>query len=99
MAGTIQAASVKVVGANGLISLGKQFAGRQVLIEEQEVGVWLIRTATVIPDNERWLHAPQAAADLARAMAWSQQQPAADSLQIDAVLEAATKDESDDGGE
>jgi len=99
MAGTIHAASVKVVGANGQISLGKQFAGRQVLIEEQEAGVWLIRTATVIPDNERWLHAPQAAADLARAMAWSQQQPAADSLQIDAVLEAATKDESDDGGE
>ena len=95
----MHAASVKVVGANGQISLGKQFAGRQVLIEEQEAGVWLIRTATVIPDNERWLHAPQAAADLARAMAWSQQQPAADSLQIDAVLEAATKDESDDGGE
>jgi len=99
MAGTTHAASVKVVGANGQISLGKQFAGRQVLIEEQEAGVWLIRTATVIPDNERWLHAPQAAADLARAMAWSQQQPAADSLQLDAVLEAATKDESDDGGE
>jgi len=99
MAGTIHAASVKVVEANGQISLGKQFAGRQVLIEEQEAGVWLIRTATVIPDNECWLHAPQAAADLARAMAWSQQQPAADSLQLDAVLEAATKDESDDGGE
>jgi hypothetical protein len=55
-------ATVKVVGANGQISLGKQFAGRQVLVEEQEAGVWLIRTATVIPDNERWLHAPQAAA-------------------------------------
>ena len=32
--------------------------------EEKETGVWLIRTATVIPDNERWLHEPQAAADL-----------------------------------
>ncbi|MEN9376560.1 MAG: hypothetical protein RL710_1717 [Pseudomonadota bacterium] len=42
-------ATVKVVGANGQISLGKQFAGRQVLIEEQEAGVWLIRTATVTP--------------------------------------------------
>ncbi len=45
--------TVKVVGANGQISLGKQFAGRQVLVEEKEAGVWLIRTATVIPDNER----------------------------------------------
>ncbi len=26
---------VKLVGANGQLSLGKQFAGRQVLVEEQ----------------------------------------------------------------
>ena len=45
--------TVKVIGANGQISLGKQFAGRQVLVEEQETGVWLIRTAIVMPDNER----------------------------------------------
>jgi len=74
MPSSTQAASVKVVGANGQISLGKQFAGRRVLIEEQEAGVWLIRTATVTPDNERWLHEPQAFSDLALAMPWSQQQ-------------------------
>ena len=63
--------SVKIVGTNGQISLGKQFAGRQVLIEEQAAGVWLIRTATVVPDNERWLHEPAAAADLSRALSWA----------------------------
>ncbi len=63
--------SIKVIGANGQISLGKQFAGRQVLVEEQEPGVWLVRTATVIPDNERWLHEAQAAVDLARALDWA----------------------------
>lgn len=68
--------SVKVVGANGQISLGKQFAGRQVLIEEQESGVWLIRTATVVPDNERWIHEPKAAADLVNALTWAQENPA-----------------------
>ena len=82
--------SVKVIGANGQISLGKQFAGRQVLVEEQGAGVWLIRTATVIPDNERWLHAAPAAADLARATAWSTQQPASDS-QTDEFLAAEAK--------
>jgi hypothetical protein len=82
------APTVKVVGANGQISLGKQFAGRQVLVEEQETGVWLIRTATVIPDNERWLHGADAASDLARALTWAKQNPAADS-QIDTVLAAA----------
>lgn len=62
--------SVKIIGANGQSSLGKQYAGRQVLIEEQEPGVRLVRTATVVPDNERWLHEPQAAADLKAALAW-----------------------------
>ena len=64
-------ASVRVVGTNGQISLGKQFAGRQVLIEEQEAGVWLVRAATVIPDNERWLHEPAAAGDLSKALTWA----------------------------
>jgi hypothetical protein len=64
-------AALKLVGSNGQISLGKQYAGRHVLVEEREPGVWLIRTATVIPDNERWLHEPSAAADLQAAMAWS----------------------------
>jgi hypothetical protein len=48
-------AALKLVGSNGQISLGKQYAGRHVLVEEREPGVWVIRTATVIPDNERWL--------------------------------------------
>jgi len=84
--------TVKVVGANGQISLGKQFAGRQVLVEEQEAGVWLIRTATVIPDNERWLHGAHAASDLARALEWSKQHPASD-VQTDTLLAAAAQSE------
>jgi hypothetical protein len=84
--------TVKVIGANGQISLGKQFAGRQVLVEEQETGVWLIRTATVIPDNERWLHEAQAASDLARAVTWSTQNSASDS-QTDTLLAAAAQSE------
>jgi len=77
MTSTVSLPSVKVIGANGQISLGKQFAGRQVLVEEQEPGVWLVRTATVIPDNERWLHEPQAAAELNKALAWARDNPAA----------------------
>jgi hypothetical protein len=63
--------SVKVIGANGQISLGKEYAGRQVLVEEREPGVWFVRTAIVIPENERWLHEPQAAASLQAAMEWT----------------------------
>ncbi len=72
-------ASVKIVGANGQISLGKQFAGRQVLVEEREPGVWLIRTAMVVPENELWLHAPKANDDLRRALLWAQHNPPVES--------------------
>lgn len=78
--------SVKVVGANGQISLGKQFAGRQVLVEEREPGVWIIRTATVVPDNERWLHEPQAASDLQSALTWAAGNAATDD-NADALLQ------------
>lgn len=78
MAANTHPPALKLIGSNGQISLGKQYAGRHVLVEESEPGVWIIRTATVIPDNERWLHEPQAAADLQRAMAWSVSHPPAD---------------------
>ncbi len=73
MAATSSALGViEVVGAHGEISIGEEYAGRQVLIEEREPGVWLVRTATVIPDNERWLHEPETARRLAEALARAQ---------------------------
>lgn len=77
--------SVKVIGSNGQISLGKEFAGRQVLVEEREAGVWMIRTAVVIPENELWLHEPKAKMDLQQALAWAQKNPPQES-DIDTVL-------------
>jgi ABC-type nitrate/sulfonate/bicarbonate transport system substrate-binding protein len=68
--------SVKVVGASGQISLGKEYAGRQVLVEESGFGVWTVRTATVVPDNERWLHTQEVAAGLSRSLAWAAENPA-----------------------
>ena len=46
---------VKSVGASGQISLGKEYAGRQVLVEMPAEGVWIIKTARIVPDNEAWL--------------------------------------------
>ncbi len=70
--------SVKTIGPNGQISLGKKFAGRPVIVEQREPGVWLVRTATIVPDNEKWIHEPKAAADLVAALNWSTANPAAD---------------------
>lgn len=91
MAAVASPSSLKVVGTNGQISLGKQFAGRQVLVEEREPGVWLVRTATVLPDNESWLHQPNAAADLQAAVSWAQSNVPGDSS-VDSVIKKLAGD-------
>lgn len=70
---------VKSIGASGQISLGKEHAGRKVLVEMPEPGVWVIRTATIIPDNERWLHEPTVKENLGKALAWAVKNPAKES--------------------
>ena len=78
--------SVKVVGSNGQISLGKEYSGRQVLVEEREPGVWMVRTALVIPENEMWLHQPLAKQDLQSALVYAQSNPPKAVDDLDAFL-------------
>ncbi len=66
---------VKTIGASGQISLGKQFAGRTVTVEQIAEGVWTIKTAQVIPDDELWLHTPEMRSSLDRALEWSASHP------------------------
>lgn len=61
---------VKSVGTNGQITLGKEFAGRLIMIDQTEPGVWTMRLGQFIPDNEKWLHAPEVKASLDRALEW-----------------------------
>ena len=64
-------AVIKTVGSSGQIALGKQYAGRHVMIEEPEPGVWVIKLGEFVPDNERWLHAPAVKAQLDESLAWA----------------------------
>lgn len=64
---------VKSVGVSGQISIGKEYAGRQVLVEMPAEGVWIIRTARIVPDNEAWLENPQIKQRVARAIEWASQ--------------------------
>jgi len=68
--------AIKTVGANNQVSLGKSYAGKQIIIKEQESGVLLIRTAKVIPDNEAWLHNTAVRNTLQQAMDWAVENPA-----------------------
>ncbi len=66
---------VKVIGKSGQVSFGKEHAGRQVLIEEVGPGEWRVRTATVIPDSEKWLYTSDMAQSLERALVWDRRNP------------------------
>ncbi len=70
---------VKTIGSSGQLSLGKQHAGRTVTVEQLEDGVWLIKTAQVIPDSELWLHTPEAVQRLGKAIEWAERNPPAES--------------------
>lgn len=65
-----------VIDEKGEISLGKQYAGRKVLVEELEPGVWMVRLVE--------LNHPKA--DLQNALAWAQANPPSDTS-VDALLE------------
>jgi putative transposon-encoded protein len=67
--------AVKTIGASGQIALGKEYAGRHVLVEEVEKGVWVVKLGDFIPDSERWLHRPRVKADLDEAIAWAEKHP------------------------
>lgn len=81
--------TIKTIGANGQISLGKEHAGKSVSVDELEPGVWVVKLGRFIPDNERWLHEPATQAKLDEALAWAEQTPPADNL---ATVEAQIND-------
>lgn len=72
-------AQVKTIGSSGQISLGKEYAGRPVLVEEIEQGVWLIKTARIIPDSEMWMHEEPAKSRIEKAIKWAEKQKAKES--------------------
>ncbi|GEM_PF-432821 len=63
------ALELRTLGASGEVLLRKKYAGRKVAVDEIESGVWIVKTAQVIPDNELWLHEPAVARKLDRAIA------------------------------
>jgi hypothetical protein len=68
-------ATVKTIGASGQISLGKEYAGRHVLIDEVERGLWVVKLGDFIPESERWLHEPSVSRSLDRAVSWAEKNP------------------------
>jgi len=64
-------AQIKTIGKNGQISLGKEFAGENVLIDNIEPGVWIVKIGKFIPDNEQWLYQKDNSSKLDEALIWA----------------------------
>ena len=68
-------ATIKTLGRSGQLALGKEYAGRSVLIDELEPGVWIIELGQFIPDSERWLDDTQVRQEVEEAIAWAERNP------------------------
>ena len=55
--------SIKTVGSNGQISLGKKYAGQTVMLDEIDTGVWIVKPGSFVPHSEKWLHEADAQAE------------------------------------
>jgi hypothetical protein len=80
---------IKTVGSSGQISLGKKFAGQNVMLDEIEAGVWIVKLGRFIPDNEKWLYRQDVLAELDEAITWAEENPPEDTNFEE--LEAQTK--------
>ncbi len=68
-------AQIKTIGSNEQISLGKEFAGESVLIENPEYGVWVVKIGKFIPNNEQWLYQENNAIKLEESLNWAVNNP------------------------
>lgn len=64
---------VKVIGANGQVSLGKEFAGKMVMVDQLDDGTWIIKCGEFIPDSEKWLYRGNNLARIEKAIDWAAQ--------------------------
>ncbi|CAN5321521.1 hypothetical protein BH10PSE19_BH10PSE19_13860 [soil metagenome] len=72
---------VKVIGTNGQLSLGKEFAGKMVLIDRVDEGTWIIKSGEFIPDSEKWLYQGNNLIKLQKALEWAKNHPPVDNFE------------------
>ena len=73
---------VKTIGANGQLSLGKEFAGKMVLIDQIEDGTWIIKSGEFIPDSEKWLYKENNLTKVEEALEWASKNKPASNFDV-----------------
>jgi len=79
---------VKTIGSGGQIYLSKKLAGQHVVVTQEREGVWIVKTADVVPHDEKWLYAPGVQEEINRGLEWMAQNPpqAVTLEEIDAMI-------------
>lgn len=80
---------LKMVGASGQLSLGKQYAGRSFEVEVLPDGAILLKPSGVAEDADAWLHTPDLKERLRQADVWMDQHPPAET-DLDALASRVT---------
>ena len=70
MSAIVHVPMIKNVGLNGQISLGKKYAGRQVILTELDDGSIILKPGKFVPDNEMWLYKNGGEKRLDTALEW-----------------------------
>ena len=75
-----QNTQVKIIGVNGQVSLGKEFAGKMVMVDQVEEGTWIIKCGEFIPDSEKWLHQSNNNEKIDSALDWASKNKPSDNF-------------------
>ncbi|CAK6518108.1 hypothetical protein [Rickettsia helvetica] len=82
--------TIKHVGNNGQISLGKKYAGKQIQVLTLSDGTIIIKPGRFIPDNEMWLYRNNNNEMLDKAIKWVEKNKRRENF--DEILESIKHD-------
>ncbi|MEY4463063.1 MAG: hypothetical protein RLZZ81_34 [Pseudomonadota bacterium] len=82
--------TIKHVGNNGQISLGKKYAGKQIQVLTLSDGTIIIKPGKFIPDNEMWLYRNNNNEMLDKAIRWTEENKRRENF--DEILESIKHD-------
>jgi len=71
-------AVIKTIGSSGQITLGKQYAGQKVVVDQVGAGFWMIKVGEFIPADGRWLRKPEVMESIDRGLRWISENPPAE---------------------
>lgn len=72
---------IKVISSNGQVYIGKEFAGKTVLVDQVDKGIWVIKIEAFIPESEKWLYRDENLAKLDKALKWAEENTPSDNFE------------------